>query len=121
MKRKRLRSITFRKSQPVLTSAGDALRAAQGERSVNPGDYNDLVDYAFDRMGKNIKDITPQERTALARGAKEYVKSEGEGVKAAEEVREVVRKRAGGKTMSLDELRKAAEDFVKEKLSDCVV
>jgi hypothetical protein len=111
----------IRKSQPVFTSAGSGLRATQGERIVNPASYDDLVDLAFQSMGKKVKELAPQERRALARGANDIVRIDKERVDAADKVRQEVRKQAGGKSMSLDELKNDTAKWLKEKMADCVV
>lgn len=110
-----------REMQPVLTKASDALRAAQGERYVNTSDYQDLVDLAYRNMKKDIKELTPAERTGLARVAKDGQAADESALGAGEKMRQAARSESGGKTMTLDELRKASEDFVKSKLADCVV
>jgi len=107
--------------QPVLKNAGDALRAAQGQRVVNPASFSDLSDLAIDRMGKKARELTPEERTKLSKAASDKQRADTEAVSAADRVRTEVRKQARGKRMTFDQLKEELAADLKTKLEDCVI
>lgn len=103
--------------KPLGTMWHQIGQGLQGEATVNPADFNSVARVARDAKGKPL---TAAEEAPIQRGVTDYSNVVKDGIKDAENVRQTMRKRASGKSMTEAELRADMETFLKQSLKDCV-
>lgn len=103
--------------KPLGTMWHQIGQGLQDEATVNPADFNSVARVARDAKGKPL---TAAEEAPIQRGVTDYSNVVKDGIKDAENVRQTMRKRASGKSMTEAELRADMETFLKQSLKDCV-
>ena len=109
--------------QPVLTKASDALQEAYAASTpqADPSTYQGLSDL-FDSHYKGAKEVTPEMRTAMAKGAKGV--REGRAIandSMAEVEQHLAKQMKGKKIMTPEELNADLQRELETQFKDCVL
>jgi hypothetical protein len=110
--------------QPVLTKASDALREAyaQSVPDADPATYQGLADI-FDEHYKGTRDISPEMRTAMAKGARGVRQTReianGEMAKVEQTLTRQLPK--GKRVMTPEELDADLRSELENQFKDCVI
>jgi hypothetical protein len=111
--------------QPVLTKAGDTLREAQAASMphADPSTYQGLADI-MDEHFKGKRELTPQERTEMAkaaRGVKESRKIAADEMTKVQDKLEGQVRAKGKKVMSPEELDADLKGELENQFKDCIL
>ncbi len=107
-------------AQPILTRAGDALRAATRAYPREINTFSDFTDIVNDQF-KGEVNLTPEKRAEIQKMMKEVKKVNQKATDTRAAVTDEAVRKAGGKVLSFDELKKSLQSKMEQKLSDCVI
>jgi hypothetical protein len=105
-------------AQPILTRAGDALRAATRSYPREINSFSDFTDIVNDHF-KGEVELTPEQRADLQKAVKAIKKGNVEATESRAKVVNQAVKKAGGKVMSFDALKADLKATVEKLLEDC--
>ncbi len=105
-------------AQSVLTRAGDALRAASRSYPREINSFSDFTDIVNDHF-KGEVELTPEKRAELQKAVKAIRKGNAEATEARAQVTNEAVKKAGGKTMSFDDLKTSLTEKMTKLLENC--
>ncbi len=105
-------------AQPVLTRAGDALRAASRSYPREINSFSDFTDIVNDHF-KGEVELTPEKRAELQKAVKAIKKGNVEATEARAQVTNEAVKKAGGKVMSFDDLKTSLTNKMTKLMEDC--
>ncbi len=106
-------------SQPVLTRAGDALRAASRSYPREINTFSDFTDIVNDHF-KGEVELTPEKRSELQKAVKAIKKGNLDATEARAQVTDAAVKKAGGKVLSIDDLKTTLQDKMSKLLENCI-
>lgn len=106
--------------QPVLTRAGDALRAATRSYPREINSFSDFTDILHDNFGGDVE-LTPAKRAEIQKAVKGIKNVNQEANLARQQVTNTAVKKAGGRTFSFDELKADLGSTVEQLLKDCIL
>ncbi len=107
-------------SQPVLTRAGDALRAASRSYPREINSFSDFTDIVNDHF-KGEVELTPEKRAELQKAVKAIKKGNVEATEARAKVTDEAVKKANGKVMDFDTLKSDLNTQMTKLMEDCVL
>lgn len=107
-------------AQPILTRAGDALRAATRSYPREINSFSDFTDIVNDHYHGNVE-LTPKVRADLQKAVRGIKNINTESNTIRSQVTEAVTRKAGGKFMSFDDLKADLKSTVETLLKDCVI
>ncbi len=105
-------------AQPVLTRAGDALRAASRSYPREINSFSDFTDIVNDHF-KGEVELTPEKRAELQKAVKAIKKGNIEATEARAQVTNEAVKKASGKVMSFDDLKSSLTEKMTKLLENC--
>ncbi len=107
-------------AQPILTRAGDALRAATRSYPREINTFSDFTDIVNDHF-KGEVELTPEKRSELQKAVKAIKKGNVDATEARAKVTDQAVKKAGGKVMSFDDLKADLQGAMTKLMEDCVL
>ncbi len=107
-------------AQPILTGAGDALRAATRSYPREINTFSDFTDIVNDHF-KGEVELTPEKRAELQKAVKAIKKGNAEATEARAKVTDEAVKKAGGKVLPFDDLKSSLQNKMSELLKNCQV
>lgn len=106
--------------QPVLTRAGDALRAATRSYPREINSFSDFTDIVNDHFNGELE-LTPEQRTQLQKAVTAIKKGNVEATEARAKVTDAAVKKAGGKTMPFEDLKTSLNQKMTKLMEECPV
>ncbi len=107
-------------AQPILTRAGDALRAATRSYPREINSFSDFTDIVNDHF-KGEVELTPEKRAELQKAVKAIKKGNVEATEARAKVTDEAVKKANGKVMDFDTLKTDLNAQMTKLMEDCVL
>lgn len=107
-------------AQPILTRAGDALRAATRSYPREINSFSDFTDIVNDHF-KGEVELTPEKRAELQKAVKAIKKGNVEATESRAKVTNEAVKKAGGKVLPFEDLKSTLQNKMSKLLEDCVI